>query len=115
MSDQPVDINPFKDRRRWWVALLMLFPTGAGYIYVGKPLRFAGFTVFVLLSILAWYMEVPSWVILAIVAAAIGFAADIIAIAVRQNSHNLRWPQRRKWYVAIMALWAALLFVPKFL
>jgi len=109
MSNQTAHINFSKDRRRWWVALLMLFPTGAGYIYVGRPLRFIGFTAFVLLSLLAMYLEAWSWLSLVAGAAAIGFAIDIIVIAVTQNSHNLRWPQRRNWYVASLVLWSALL------
>ncbi len=109
MSDSALSINFSKDRRRWWVALLMLFPTGAGYIYVGRPFRFVGFTAFVLLSLLAWNLEVPSWTSLVVGAVAIGFVIDIIVIAIKQNSHNLRWPQRRNWYVASLILWSVLL------
>ncbi len=113
MSDLTAPNTFSKDRRRWWVALLMLFPTGAGYIYVGRPFRFVGFTAFVLLSLLVWYLEVLSSINLVVGAVAIGFAVDIIVIAITQNSHNLRWPQRRNWYVASLILWSALLIVPK--
>jgi len=113
MSDLTAPINFGKDRRCWWVALLMLFPTGAGYIYVGRPFRFMGFTAFVLLSILALYMEVWSWMSLVVGTIAIGFAIDIVTIAKTQNSHKLRWPQRRNWYVASLMLWSALLIAPK--
>ena len=114
MSESTV-LNDFsKDRRRWWVALLMLFPTGAGYIYVGRPFRFVGFTAFVMLSILVLNMQVWSWTSLVVGALAICFAIDIVMIAITQNSHNLRWPQRRKWYVASIILWSALLVAPKF-
>jgi hypothetical protein len=121
MSDQSVNINPVKDRRRWWVALLMLFPTGAGYIYVGRPWRFVSFTAFVMLSMAALYYGgqagmnstiIPSGFIVITLVAAICFAIDIVTIAVTQNSHDLRWPQRRKWYVASLILWAVLAFVP---
>jgi len=121
MSDQSVDINPFKDRRRWWVALLMLFPTGAGYIYVGRPWRFVGFTAFVMLSMAALFYAgragmsspvISSGFIVITLVAAIVFAIDIVSIAITQNSHKLRWPQRRKWYVASLVLWAVLVFVP---
>ena len=115
MSDPTTNIDASKDRRRWWVALLMLFPTGAGYIYVGRPFRFVGFTVFVLLSILALYQQAWSWTGLVVGVFAIGFAIDIVMIARTQNSHDLRWPQRRKWYVASLILWSALLVVPEFL
>ncbi len=115
MSDLTVPNNFSKDRRCWWVALLMLFPTGAGYIYVGRPLRFIVFTAVVLLSILAWYLQAWSWLSLVVGAAAIGFAFDIIVIAVKQNSHNLRWPQRRNWYVASLVLWSALLVIAEIL
>ncbi len=113
MSDQSADTIFFKDRRRWWVALLMLFPTGAGYIYVGRPFRFIGFTVFVLLSILAVYLQVSSWINPVIGTIAICFAIDIALIAKTQNSHSLRWPQRRNWYVASLTLWSLLLVFAK--
>jgi len=113
MRDLTVPINFSKDRRRWWVALLMLFPTGAGYIYVGRPFRFVGFTAFVLLSLLALYLQAWSWISLVVGAVAIGFAIDIIVIAITQNCHNLRWPQRRNWYVASLILWSTLLIAPK--
>ncbi len=121
MSDQSVTINPFKDRRRWWVALLMLFPTGVGYIYVGRPWRFVSFTVFVMLSMAALYYGgraemnsslISSGFIVIILVAAIVFAIDIVTIAVSQNSHDLRWPQRRKWYVASLILWTAIAIAP---
>ncbi len=121
MSDQSVDINPFKDRRRWWVALLMLFPTGAGYIYVGRPWRFVSFTAVVMMSLAAVYAQARGgagspantlFFFVAILVAAAGFAIDIVIIAIKQNSHDLRWPQRRKWYVASLILWAALAIAP---
>ncbi len=113
MSTQSADTILFKDRRRWWVALLMLFPTGAGYIYVGRPFRFMGFTVFMLLSILAVYLQASSWINLVVGTIAFCFAIDIVMIARTQNSHNLRWPQRRNWYMASLILWSALLVVPE--
>lgn len=121
MEDLPVDSTVYKDKRRWWVALLMLFPTGAGYIYVGRPLRFLGFMAFVLLAMLAWHGDIatgmnqlyvfPILVVL-VVAVFLGFAIDIVSIARNQNSHNMRWPQRRKWYVASLAIWTALAIAP---
>jgi len=113
MSDLGEPFTFSKDRRRWWVALLMLFPSGAGYIYVGRPFRFVGFTAFVGLSLLAWYLQVSSWTSLVAGAAAIGFAVDVIVIALTQNSHSLRWPQRRNWYVVLLVLWSALLVALK--
>ncbi len=121
MSDQTVGQNPFKDRRRWWVALLMLFPTGMGYIYVGRPWRFVGFTGFVFMCLAILYYGGWGWMndqinfrvfMAIIIAAAIGFAADLITIALKQNTHDLRWPQRRKWYVASLMMWAALAISP---
>ncbi len=120
MSTSYTNSDPFKDRRRWWVALLMLFPTGAGYIYVGRPWRFVVFTMVVLLSIAALYYGVWNWLnnpivfqllVAAIIIAAIGFTVDIVTIAVKQNSHDLRWPQRRIWYVTSLTIWATLAFV----
>jgi len=122
MNDQPADSNPFKDKRRWWVALLLLFPTGIGYIYVGRPWRYVGFIAFILLGTLALYHGLWGWmsdpiVIMAFLAiviiAFIGFAIDIVLIAIKQNKHDLRWPQRRKWYVASLALWLVIAFAPE--
>lgn len=114
MSDQTAENIIHKDKRRWWVALLMLFPTGAGYIYVGRPWRFVAYMAFILLIILSHYsatnnlaiFSVPVLVILA------AFAIDIVMISTRQTGHNLRWPQRRKWYAASLVLWIAIAFVP---
>jgi len=123
MSDQTAGQNPFKDRRRWWVALLMLFPTGMGYIYVGRPWRFVGFTGFVFMSLAILYYGGWGWMnnqtvslvfMAIIIAAAIGFAADLITIALKQNSHNLRWPQRRKWYLASLVIWVVIAIVAGF-
>ena len=121
MNTQQADANPLKDRRRWWVALLMLFPTGAGYIYVGRPGRFVNFTGFVILCLAVLYFGNGYWmdngaaflvfkVIVSV--AALGFAADLITIAIKQDAHDLRWPQRRKWYVAGLVIWTALAFAP---
>jgi len=121
MNTRHADANPLKDRRRWWVALLMLFPTGAGYIYVGRPWRFVGFTGFVILYMAAFYYgnwdrvnnRIAFVLFMVIVSvAALGFAADLITIAIKQDSHDLRWPQRRKWYVAGLVIWTALAFAP---
>lgn len=106
-------VNPHKDKRRWWVALFMLFPTGAGYIYVGRPWRFVVFTAFILLGLAAayhglWdYSHHPTVYFASIVIAA-GFAIDLIVIAATQKNHDLRWPERRKWYVASLVLWTTI-------
>lgn len=121
MNGQQENSNPHKDRRRWWLALLLLFPTGIGYIYVGRPWRYVGFIGFALLGTLALFHGLWGWmsdpiVMMAFFAvyivAILGFAIDIVLIAVRQNRHSLRWPQRRKWYVASLALWLAIAFAP---
>ena len=121
MADQSVENTIHKDKRRWWVALLMLFPTGAGYIYVGRPWRFVAYSAFILLVVLAQYSMTQGIInypaifpvfmapVLVVLAA---FAIDIIMISAKQTSHKLRWPQRRKWYMASLVLWAAIALMP---
>jgi len=119
MNIQTADINPHKDRRRWWVALLMLFPTGAGYIYVGRPWRFVVYML-ALLTVAVLMLGDWSWmkdtilfqVVFALgILGAIGFATDIVMIAIKQTSHNLRWAERRKWYLANLAVWGLIALV----
>lgn len=121
MNGHQENSTPHKDRRRWWVALLLLFPTGVGYIYVGRPWRFVGFMAFILLGMLAVYSGIWSWlshqmgylaILVACFVVVIGFAIDIVKIAITQNRHDLRWPQRRKWYVASLAIWLAIALTP---
>lgn len=121
MSDQPENSNPHKDRRLWWVAVLMLFPLGLGYIYVGRPWRFAIFTVFALLCLFIPYHTLWNWLfhpvvfwayILAVVAFSLAFAVDVTVIAMKQTRHTLRWPQRRKLYAVSLVIVAVVALTP---
>lgn len=102
-------------KRRWWLALLLLFASGAGYLYVGRPARFFGYLA---LSFLAWlivFLGPSEWLsdpivflgyVGGILAILFAMAIDVICLAVRQPNIRAKWYNR--WWVYLGIFLAAI-------
>lgn len=100
--------------RRWWLALIYWF-VGVGYLYVGRPFRYALFVAISFALVTAYYHGL--WGLVArpgvlAVATLVGIAVpafvliDTIRLAVGQSDYRLRWYNRVIVYL--------LAFVPLF-
>src|SRR5688572_2619957 len=100
-------------RRRWWVALPLTLLGGVGYLYLGRPGRFALLVSWnVLFLVVALHgvwgrFSQPAFYLTFIalgVLASIVVLIDLVAIAVRQRSYHLRWYNRWWIYVILILL-----------
>ncbi|KZL27909.1 Signal peptidase I [Pseudovibrio sp. WM33] len=100
--------------RKWWVALLLQFYFGSGYIYLGRPVRLAAYVVFLIFSAVAGLLPPPDLVEVRIYTFGISAAmmlvsvfvlVDAIRLAFLQKDYKLR-PYNR-WWVYLL-YWTAM-------
>lgn len=93
-------------RRRWWLALLLLFASGAGYLYVGRPGRFLAYLIVTLLtwlilsqapSDLLSYPQIYLGLLGCVLAIAFAMAIDVVHLAIKQREIRANWYNR--WWI----------------
>lgn len=114
-----VDVGPVREpkKRHWWVALILMVLGGTGYLYVGKPKRFALYFAVTALMMASIYHGLWGWladpvVYLSVTAISIlvtlGFWADGVRLAVGQSDYELRGYNR--WWIYALCF-VAMMFV----
>jgi len=102
-------------KRRWWLALLLLFASGIGYLYVGRPERFLGYLALTIATWLIVLMGSSSWlsdpmIFLGFVGVTLAIlfvmAVDVVRLAVRQPQMRANWYNR--WWIYLGIFLAAI-------
>ncbi len=92
--------------RRWWLAAVLQLLSGAGYLYVGRPFRFAALFAFNCASVIALYHGLWGWFgdafqLLGSLAAQLGVVlitiVDCIRIALKSKPYQLK--EWNRWWV----------------
>ena len=102
------DVGPVREpkKRRWWIALILMVLGGGGYLYVGKPKRYALYFIVSVLFVASiyhglWGRLADPVVFLSVTAVSIlvtlGFWADGVRLAVGQPDYELRGYNR--WWI----------------
>ena len=106
MSETGTASGTDRGKRRWWAALLLMLLGGAGYLYVGRPRRYATYFAFGALFAIAfyhglwgWFSDpvVHLWVAGTVLVFSLGFLVDGVRLALVQKQYVLRWYNR--WWV----------------
>lgn len=121
MSEAVLDGGPETKPRRWWAAALLMLIGGMGYVYVGRPLRYAIYLLVTSLLMLAVYHGLwgqllePKFVIALVIFAVlfhVGVLVDVIRLAVVQRNYVLRWFNQWRIYAGCVILSVLLSFLP---
>lgn len=102
-------------RRRWWLALLLLFASGVGYLYVGRPGRFLFYLIVTLLTWLIFSLG-PSDLLsdpaiflgflACILAITLVMAIDVVRLAIKQREIRANWYNR--WWIYLVFVLVAM-------
>lgn len=112
------DVGPVREpmKRHWWAALVLMVLGGAGYLYVGKPKRFALYfavTALMTASIYhgLWGRLADPVVYLSVTVVSLlvtlGFWIDGVRLAVGRTDYKLRGYNR--WWIYVLCLIAMML------
>lgn len=112
LNESEIVAEPESTKRRWWVAFILMVLGGSGYLYVGRPRRYAVYFGFNAVLIAALYDGLWGWlsdpvVFMSMVGMALfitlGFWIDGGRLAVAQKRYMLRWYNRWWIYAACLA------------
>ncbi len=121
MSDSSARPSEVTAPRRWWLAVLLFFVSASGYLYVGRPLRYAAcliwfVAVVALLFVLPgnWLSQPAGFLVYCGVALAgtLFIIIDLIRLSRRQPDYKLRWYNRWWVYLGTLLISSALSFLP---
>ena len=106
MSETAMVAGPETKPRRWWAAVLLMILGGVGYLYVGRPRRYALYIAVSALLTGSLYHGLWGWLsdpvgYWAVAAAGLffglGVLIDVVRLSVTQKQYVLKWYNR--WWI----------------